>query len=150
MGHRAVHRICMPRGLTLVEVLAVLVLLGLLAGTLFVGFSGVVGEGKRELAKTGISILVGKLEAYHVEVGEWPAPDTGLNALSDGQAAPTDPYYVPPDRLIDPWGTPYELVVPGPDGHPYEVLCLGGDGQLGGTGEAADISSTNLRADEPR
>jgi general secretion pathway protein G len=131
--------------MTLVEVLAVVVILGLLAATLAVGFSGAFGKGKRELARTGVGLIVQKLEMYRIEHGSWPDPQVGLAALSG--AAPTAPYYLGADRLIDPWGNPYQLIIPGPEGHPYEVLSLGADGALGGSGEDADISSANLRRD---
>jgi len=133
------------RAMTLVEVLAVVVILGLLAGTLAVGFSGAFGKGKRELAKTAIGQIVARLETYRMETGAWPSVDTGLAALSDGHATPTSTYYLSPDKLIDPWSRPYLLIVPGPDGHPYEVATYGADGRPGGEGEDADVSSINLR-----
>lgn len=135
-------------GMTLVEVLAVVVILGLIAGTLAVGFSGAFGKGKHELAKTQIGLIVGKLEAYRIEHDGWPDPVTGLAALSDGHATPTSTYYIGPDNLLDPWNNPYLLIVPGPDGHPYEVVCYGADRSPGGTGENADLSSISLRARE--
>jgi general secretion pathway protein G len=131
--------------MTLVEVLAVVVILGLLAGTLAVGFSGAFGKGKRELAKTGIGIIVGKLEMYKIEHDVWPDMDVGLAALSDGHATPTVSYYLPPDSLLDPWGNAYLYITPGPDGHPFEVVSYGGDAQPGGEGENADVSSVRLR-----
>ncbi len=133
------------RAMTLVEVLAVVVILGILAATLSLGFSGAFGRGKTELAKTGIGVVVGQLEIYRMETSAWPTMDLGLAALSDGHAKPTDAHYLSPDKLLDPWDHPYQLRVPGPDGHPYEVLSLGADHALGGTGEDTDISSTNLR-----
>lgn len=136
------------RAMTLVEVLAVVVILGLIAGTLAVGFSGAFGKGKRELAKTGIGQIVGKVELFKMEKDAWPGPDVGLAALTDGQASPTASYYLSSDRLTDPWGRRYALIVPGPDGHPYEVVSYGADGQPGGDGENADISSLHLRDDK--
>jgi general secretion pathway protein G len=136
------------RGLTLVEVLAVVVILGLLAGTLAVGFSSAFGRGKTELAKTGIGIVVQKLETYRIEKGTWPEDSAGLDALTDGSAKPTDAFYLSRDKLLDPWGRPYLLIIPGPDDHPYEVVSYGADGQPGGEGEDRDLSSVNLRADE--
>jgi general secretion pathway protein G len=135
------------RGMTLVEILAVVVILGLVAGTLLVGFSGSFGKAKHELAKSGIGVIVAKIEAYRIEHSTWPDNDLGLAVLSDGHASPTASYYLGPDKLIDPWGRTYLYVIPGPDGHPYEVISYGADGQPGGeTGsENADISSTNLR-----
>lgn len=127
--------------MTLVEVLAVVVILGLLAGTLAVGFSGAFGKGKHELAKTQIGLIKGKLESYRIEHDAWP--EQGLNTLAD--AAPTKSYYLSSDQLTDPWGRAYELIVPGPDGHPYEIITYGADGAPGGEDENADITSINLR-----
>lgn len=102
------------RGMTLVEVLAVVVILGLLAGTLAIGFSGAFGKGKHELAKTGIGQIVGRLEVYYMDQSAWPDLDTGLRALAE--APPTSAYYLPSDNLFDPWDRPYVYITPGPEG----------------------------------
>ena len=133
------------RGMTLVEILAVVVILGLIAGTLLVGFSGSFGRARHELARSGIGIVVTQLEKYRLEHNAWPSNDQGLAVLSDGQARPSDPYYLSPGQIRDPWDRPYLYVTPGPQGHPYEVLSYGADGQPGGEGEDGDISSTDLR-----
>ena len=133
------------RGMTLVEVLAVVVILGLLAATLLVGFSGSFGRAKHELCKTGIGIIATQPEKYRLEHSLWPSNDEGLTVLTDGRAVPSDPHYLKPGQLRDPWDRPYLYVTPGPDGHPYEVLSHGADGQPGGEGEDADLSSLNLR-----
>jgi len=133
--------------MTLVEVLAVVVILGLLAGTLAVGFSGAFSKGKRELAKTGIGVVAQRVELYYQEAGQYPPSDAGLAVLSDGYADPAAAYYLGPDRLLDPWGHPYYIVVPGPEGHPYEIVSYGADGEPGGAGEDADLSSLNLRGE---
>ena len=130
------------RAMTLVEVLAVVVILGMLAATLTVGFSSAFGRGKRELARTGIGIVAGKLETYRLEHGVWP---DSLDALTSPAASPAAPFYLGEDQLTDPWGRRYALIVPGPEDHPYEVVSLGADGVLGGQGEDADITSIRLR-----
>lgn len=141
--HAALHR-----GMTLVEILAVVVILGLIAATLLVGLSGTFGRAKHELAKSGIGIVVSQLEKYRLENDAWPSNDQGLTVLTDGQATPTASYYLNPGQLRDPWKRPYLYVTPGPGGHPYEVLSYGADGQPGGDGENADLSSVNLRGEE--
>lgn len=135
------------RGMTLVEILAVVVILSLIAGTLVMGFSGSFGKAKHELAKSAIGIIVSKVELYRIEHGRWPGTDIGLAALSDGRAAPTASYYLSPDQLLDPWGHPFLFITPGPDGHPFEVITYGSDGQPGGApgSEEADLSSIDLR-----
>lgn len=137
-------RVSNRSGMTLVEVLAVVILLGLIAATLVVGFSGSFGKAKHELAKSGIGQIVQKLEIYRMEKGTWPAMDPGLAVLSDGHAKPTDAFYVDAGKLLDPWKRPYYLVVPGPDARPYEIVSYGSDGEPGGSGEAADLRSSNL------
>lgn len=134
------------QGMTLVEVLAVVVILGLVAATLTVSFSGTFGKAKSELAKTGIAQIVQKLELYHIETDRWPAMDVGLKALSAGLADPKAAYYLEQGQLEDPWKQGYHFVVPGPNGRPFEVLTYGADGRPGGSGEDADISSANLRS----
>jgi general secretion pathway protein G len=131
--------------MTLVEILAVVVLLGLVAGVLAVGFSGSFGKAKHELAKTGIAQVVQKLELYRIEKNEWPSLELGLRALSVGHSAPTDPHFLEPDQLLDPWDRPYVYITPGPELRPYEVLSYGRDGIQGGAGEDADVSSADLR-----
>lgn len=133
------------RGMTLVEVLAVVVILALLAGTLAVGFSGAFGKGKTELAKTGIGVLMERVELYRLETSEWPDAQAGLSVLSDGVASPDQSYYVGRDALLDPWDNEYVLIVPGPDGKPFEIVSYGADRAPGGEGEDADITSANLR-----
>jgi len=135
-------------GMTLVEVLAVVIILGMLAATLAVGFSGSFGRAKHELAKTGIGQIVQKLEVYRMAKSSWPSNDVGLAALTDGQAKPTDAYYLDPSKLQDPWKRPYHFLTPGPNELPYEVLTYGADGQPGGNGEDADLSSASLNAKE--
>ena len=132
-------------GMTLVEVLAVVVILGLLAGTLAVSMSGALGKGKREIAKSGIANIQQKLETYRIDHGQWPTDDIGLDALGDAHADPSKSYFLTRDQLVDPWGNRYYLLVPGPDDYPYEILSYGADGQPGGEGEDADLSSVSLR-----
>lgn len=131
-------------GMTLVEVLAVVVILGLIATTLLVGFSGTFGKAKQELARSGIGLLVGKVESYRIEKSVWPGNEFGLALLAAPHAAPTDLYFVTSDQLADPWGRNYLYVQPGPEGYPFEILSYGADGEPGGEGEDADLSSARL------
>jgi general secretion pathway protein G len=131
--------------MTLVEVLAVVVILGLIAGTLMVSFSGAFGKAKRELAKTGIAQIVDKLETYRIEKNSYPAVDAGLRVLTAPVATPQNSYFVASDKLLDPWGREFLYIVPGPGGEPFEVVSLGADGAPGGVGENADLTSANLR-----
>ncbi len=132
-------------GMTLVEVLAVVVILGLLASILAISFSGSFGKAKRELAKTGIGAIARHVELYRLDKGTWPTSDVGLTVLTDGHATPAESYYLEPAQLVDPWKRPYWFLTPGPGARPYEILSYGADGAPGGDGENADVTSANLR-----
>ncbi len=135
------------RGMTLVEVLAVVVILGLLAGTLAVGFSGAFGESRVELARTGVTIIKERVEMYDVSTGSLPSPSEGLTVLT-GPDAIGKSYELTQDQLTDPWGRTYLYISPAADGSEFEIVSYGADGQPGGTGENQDISSRNLRGSE--
>jgi len=47
----------------------------------------------------------------------------------------------------DPWGNPYYYVSPGPEGRDYVITSYGSDGEPGGTGKNADITSADIEKD---
>lgn len=126
------------RGMTLIEILAVVVILSLIAATLTMGIMGKVAKARTEIAKTQIALIVGQVQAYHLEKRTYPPASLGLKALSED---PRSSYHVEPERLVDPWGRPYLYLVPGPSGAPFEILSYGADGRSGGQGEDADVAS---------
>ena len=132
------------RGLTLVEVLAVVVILGLIAGTLTYTFSGQMSTAKRNLAKTGIGVVVDGIERYALDQGRIPTMEEGLQVLVETRTRSGDPY-LKRDKLIDPWGSPYQYVTPGPESA-YQVISLGADRVLGGEAgsDAEDLTSDSL------
>jgi len=130
------------RAMTLVEILAVVVILGLLAVTLTVGIAGKLGRARSEIARTQIAHIVTQLQTFELERRALPTAAEGLTILTtDSQAA----WYLEKSRLVDPWGRSYQYLVPGPDGAPFEVATFGANGLPGGSGEQTDISSAAAR-----
>lgn len=127
--------------MTLIEILAVVVILGLLAVTLTVGIAGKMGKAKTEIARTQIGQIVAQVQAYQLDKRSLPTAGQGLSVLTSPASQPSTSYYLEPAKLIDPWGNPYLYVIPGPSGNAFEVLSYGSDGQPGGKGDAADVSS---------
>ena len=131
----------MRAGMTLIEILAVVVILGLLAVTLTVGITAKFGKAKHEISKTQIAGIVAQIQAFQLERRAIPSASQGLKVLSD---TPSATYYLDAERLLDPWGNPYRYLVPGPGGQAFEVMTYGADNQAGGEGENADVSSAKL------
>ena len=131
-------------GLTLVEVLAVVVILGLIAGTLTVSLTSQMGTAKRGLAKTGIGVIIDGIERYALDAGSVPTMEQGLQVLVDTKTRSGESY-LKADKLTDPWGNPYQYITPGPESV-YQVISYGADGALGGGPgtDDEDITSDNL------
>ena len=127
--------------MTLIEILAVVVILGLLAVTLTVGIAGKMGKAKSEIARTQIGQIVAQVQAYQLDKRSLPTAGQGLSVLTSPASQPSTSYYLEPAKLIDPWGNPYLYVIPGPAGNAFEIVSYGSDGQPGGKGDAIDISS---------
>lgn len=139
-GKAAAHK---AAGFTLLELLVVIVIIGLLAAYVGPKYFSQLGKSEVTIAKAQIEAFEKSLDTYRLDVGRYPTTDEGLAALIS--APPTagakwnGPYLkkgVPPD----PWGHPYQYKSPGAKSE-FEILSLGRDGQPGGTGEDADISS---------
>lgn len=126
-------------GLTLVELLAVVVILGLLAVTLTTGFMGRFRQARHEVARVQIGQLVQAVESFQVVQRRYPTQSEGLDILTE---TPGTAWHVDAKRLLDPWNKAYIYQIPGPDGHPFVITSLGADGQPGGEGENADIASS--------
>ncbi|HRF02162.1 MAG TPA: type II secretion system major pseudopilin GspG [Pirellulaceae bacterium] len=126
------------RGFTLVEMMAVLAIIGLLSAVLIVSVRGYVVRGRLTTARLAVGQLAKAIELFETDEGRLPSEEEGLDVLKRPAVATNEPYYT--GSLKDPWGRPYHYLVPGPDGRPFEVLSLGADGREGGSGPDADIS----------
>ncbi|WP_310321835.1 type II secretion system major pseudopilin GspG [Hydrogenophaga palleronii] len=134
-------RACTDRGFTLLELLVVIVIIGLLAAYVGPRYFSQVGKSERGAAKAQIEGLGKALDAYRLDTGRYPTTEQGLNALMvqpPDEAKWTGPYLqkaVP----LDPWGRPYVYRSPG-QSDDFDLSSMGKDGQVGGDGDAADIS----------
>lgn len=129
------------KGFTLIELLIVMIILGLLAALVAPKMFQKVGTAKKNAAKTQIGMLGTALDAYRLDMGRYPSPEEGLDALRKNPGAPNwDGPYLSKEIPNDPWGKPYVYRAPGEHGD-YDLYSLGADGQDGGEGENADVVS---------
>lgn len=136
---RCAHEI----GFTLLELLVVIVIIGLLAGLVAPRYFDQVSKSNTKIARAQIDSLEKALDQYRLDVGTYPTTEMGLAALNTRPQNLTKwagPYLkkaVP----SDPWGVAYLYKVPGEQGRDYDLSSLGSDGRIGGTGEAADVTT---------
>lgn len=134
-------------GFTLIELLVVIVVIGLLASIVGPRILGRVSEARSATGRTQIELLGTALDNYRLDNGGYPTTEQGLSALQQQptrEPIPTHwrgPYL---QRAIpaDPWGRPYGYTSPGEhDPARYDLWTFGRDGQAGGNGDDADITS---------
>ncbi len=129
-------------GFTLIELLVVVVIIGLLAGLVAPRYFGQVGKSNVNIARAQIDSLGKALDAYRLDVGNYPTSEQGLAALvtkPDGVDRWQGPY-LQKQVPMDPWSRPYRYKAPGDHGD-YDLSSYGADGQPGGTGENVDVNS---------
>jgi general secretion pathway protein G len=133
------------RGMTLIEILVVLVLIGIVLGIVGGNFIGRGEKAKADAAKIEIGQIGQALDLYKLETGKYPSSSEGLQALvsaPSGAANWNGPYWKKSTIPKDPWGNDYRYSSPGQKGA-YDILSLGADGKEGGEGTNKDITSAD-------
>ena len=134
------------QGFTLVEMLVVITIIGLIMGLIGPRVLNYLSESKVKAARIQLQSFGSALDLFYLDAGRFPSTAEGLSALvqrTPGLAAWNGPYLKGGTVPNDPWNHPYVYRSPG-DHNPYEIVSYGSDGQEGGTGIAADISTENL------
>ena len=139
------------RGFTLVEILVVLAIISLLAGVVLVNVAPNLMMGQQATAKAQIKEFSSALATYQLAHGTYPTQQQGLEALvrkPDREPVPANypagGYLATRNLPLDPWKRPYLYLVPGRRNEPFEIFTYGADGEPGGSGADADISSSSL------
>jgi len=130
-------------GFTLLELLVVIVIIGLLAAYVGPKYFAQLGKSEVTVAKAQIEAFEKSLDTYRLDVGRYPSTEEGLAALLAAPPAAGTRWngpYLKKAVPLAPWGHPYQYRAPGTKGE-YEIISLGKDGQPGGSGEDADITS---------
>jgi general secretion pathway protein G len=134
------------QGFTLVEMLVVISIIGLIMGLIGPRVLNYLSESKVKTARIQLQSFASGLDLFYLDAGRFPSTSEGLGALMQRTAGVTawnGPYLKGNSLPNDPWNHPYIYRAPG-DRAPYEIMSYGSDGQEGGTGLAADITTENL------
>lgn len=135
-------------GMSLIEILIALTLLGL-AGTFVAGkVTERLQEGQISTAKIQIRSLADRLKEFRRDCNRLPTTEQGLDALIQKPSGePECKRYAPGGYIdggkipLDPWDGEY---IYESDGKTFTITTLGADNAEGGEGVDADIKSTDL------
>lgn len=134
------------KGLTLIEILVVVAILGLLAALVVPNVIGRGEQARVDIAKANMQSIANALDMYRMDNGRYPTTEEGLEALvEEPQSARNwNPEGYLSEVPRDPWGNEYRYISPGRDG-PFDLYSLGADGSEGGEGYDAEISYRDSR-----
>jgi len=116
-------------GLTIIELLIVLVVLSLIATVTTVQIMNQFQRAQGDVVNIQIQKLKYAIELYQIDVGEYPSSKLGLTSLFESpQNTPgwRGPYVASDAEILDPWKTPLKFVSsPGSSG--YSIVSAGPD-----------------------
>jgi general secretion pathway protein G len=129
------------RGFTLIEMMAVVLILGLVMSVVVVNVMDRVEWSKVQLTKVKLRAVEGALEMFQLENAVYPATDPGLVALLEPDAGGRT-FVRDDEALDDAWRRRFGYEHPGTHRAPgYDLSSLGRDGGSGGEGPDADITN---------
>ena len=134
------------KGFTLIELMAVLVILGILATVVVVSVDPVFQRANLEKIRADMANTNKALEIYKFNELSYPTTSQGLDALVNPHSELKNPFLYPEGGYIssipkDPWGREYLYVYPPQKSSNFDLYTLGADGVEGGTGEDTDIGN---------
>lgn len=149
--HRLPHhpRLVNPQGFTLIELVLVLTIIAILAGSGIYLLSGNVDTAKETRVQGDINAIATQLQLYEARNSRMPTTEQGIEALV------TKPTKEPlPERWtalleelpMDPWGQPYKYRYPAQKSKkPYDLYTVGKDGVEGNEDDIGNWKATEKK-----
>jgi general secretion pathway protein G len=127
-------------GLTILELMVVLVILSIIGVVVSFQVVGQMDRAKVDIARLQLRQLQNALTLFDLDTHRYPSALEGLGALLSPPDETTNwrgPYVKNKELFADPWGRAISYVMD-EAGH-YSLVSLGADGKGAGQGSAADI-----------
>ncbi len=120
-------------GFTMVELMAILIIIGLLATVVVTQFTGKVEQGRIITTKANLRILHSAVNQFKMDTGRFPAEDVGLMELIEQPSDVTvwDPYLETTELPKDGWGRDFIYELYPESGRQFVIRSAGPDGEEG-------------------
>lgn len=135
-------------GFTLIEMVAVIAIIALLAAFIVPNVVSQLDSAKVTTAQANIKTIGNALKMYRNDNGHYPTTEQGLQALlSKPTIAPvpnnwkTGGYLEDATTLKDPWKRDFVYLIPSTHGGQFDLFSYGADGEPNGVDSDADIGN---------
>jgi len=135
------------QGFTMVELMAILVIIGLLAAVVATNVISKIDKAKVTTTKASLKVLHDAVIQFKLDTGHFPSEDMGLEELVE---EPTDVENWEPGGYLettevpkDGWGREFIYERFPESGKPFVIISYGADGEEGGEDNDADLLSTD-------
>jgi general secretion pathway protein G len=124
------------RGMTLIEIMVVVIIIGLVGTAVAVNVFGQLNDAKVRTAKADLAKIADGVDTYKLLRGRYPTTEEGLNLLLQEKILKPNKN----GKLLDPWDHEYIYLSPGQvHTDAFDVKTYGADGAPGGEAENADL-----------
>jgi len=134
-------------GFTMVELMAVIVIIGLLAGVVAVSVIGKIDKAKVTATKANLKMLHNAVIQFKLDTDRFPSEDVGLEELieqpSDVDNWEPGGYLDTTEIPKDSWGNEFIYERYPESGKAFVIKSLGADNEEGGEDYDADLLSTD-------
>jgi general secretion pathway protein G len=132
---------------TMVEIMAVIIILGLLAAVVVRNFVGQTDRARVITTKASLKLLHNAVMQFQMDTGRFPTEEEGLMALieqpSDVENWQPGGYLETTEIPKDGWKRDFIYERFPESGKPFVIKSLGADGEEGGEDYDADLYSTD-------
>jgi general secretion pathway protein G len=137
------------RAFTIIEIMAVIVIIGILAGIVAVNVVGRIDKARVITTKANLKLLHGAVIQFKFDTTRYPSEDAGLLELIE---QPTDVtgwaeggYLDTTTIPKDAWGNDFIYQLLPESGKPFVIISYGANGEEGGEGYDTDLYSTDAQ-----
>lgn len=137
------------QGFSIIELVAAMIIMGLLAGVATVAVTGYIKKANNESTRTNISTLETAITSFNLECSFFPASlDELINEPTSRpcRGFPAEGFLQKKEVPLDAWGNAFNYSKPGTHNpHSFDLWSNGADAE---EGTSDDI--TNWKSDEPQ
>ena len=134
-------------GFTMVELMAMLIIIGLLATLVVTKVADQIDKARVTTTKANLKTLHAAVNQFKMDTGRFPTEEEELEALieqpSDVVSYQQGGYLETTEVTKDAWGEPFIYELYPESGKPFVIKSYGADREEGGEGYDADLFSTD-------